>query len=84
MKSIDKIPTGKIGRTSKLVQTGAKIGGNYLKYYSKKAFNKELTRDDLDRDNASDIYDGLKSLKVVRLRLHKCFRWKKVCCQALM
>lgn len=46
MKTIDKIPTGKLGRTSKMVQTGVKIGGNYLKYYSKKAFDKELTRDE--------------------------------------
>ena len=49
--------------TTELVKTGVKIGGNYLKYYGKKAFDKELTRDELDQDNASDIYDGLKSLK---------------------
>ncbi len=77
MKSIDKIPIGKIGRTSKLVQTGAKIGGNYLKYYSKKAFNKELTRDDLDRDNASDIYDGLKSLKGSALKVAQMLSMEK-------
>lgn len=77
MKSIDKIPTGKIGRTSKLVQTGAKIGGNYLKYYSKKAFNKELTRDDLDRDNANDIYDGLKSLKGSALKVAQMLSMEK-------
>ena len=77
MKSIDKIPTGKIGRTSKLVQTGAKIGGNYLKYYSKKAVNKELTRDDLDRNNASDIYDGLKSLKGSALKVAQMLSMEK-------
>ncbi|WP_417887386.1 ABC1 kinase family protein [Zunongwangia sp.] len=77
MKSIDKIPTGKIGRTSKLVQTGAKIGSNYLKYYGKKAFNKELTRDDLDRDNASDIYDGLKSLKGSALKVAQMLSMEK-------
>ncbi|WBL23259.1 ABC1 kinase family protein [Zunongwangia sp. HRR-M8] len=77
MKSIDKIPTGKIGRTSKLVQTGAKIGGNYIKYYSKKAFNKDLTRDDLDRDNASDIYDGLKSLKGSALKVAQMLSMEK-------
>ena len=32
MKTIDKIPTSKIQRASKLVQTGAKVGVNYLKY----------------------------------------------------
>jgi hypothetical protein len=32
MKTIDYIPTSKIERASKLVQTGAKIGVNYIKY----------------------------------------------------
>ena len=62
MKTIDKIPTNKIQRASKLVSTGVKVGGNYLKYYSKKAFDSGLGREQLDEDNASDIYDGLKSL----------------------
>ncbi|MCG9973194.1 ABC1 kinase family protein [Christiangramia crocea] len=77
MKTIDKIPTGKIGRTRKLVQTGVKIGGNYLKYYGKKAFNKELTRTELDEDNASDIYDGLKSLKGSALKVAQMLSMEK-------
>jgi len=77
MKTIDKIPTGKIGRTGKMVQTGVKIGGNYLKYYSKKAFNSELTRDELDEDNASDIYDGLKSLKGSALKVAQMLSMEK-------
>ncbi|MGA8854848.1 MAG: AarF/ABC1/UbiB kinase family protein [Christiangramia sp.] len=77
MKTIDKIPTGKIGRTSKLVQTGVKIGGNYLKYYGKKAFNSEFTRDELDEDNASDIYDGLKSLKGSALKVAQMLSMEK-------
>ncbi|WP_026915442.1 ABC1 kinase family protein [Christiangramia portivictoriae] len=77
MKTIDKIPTGKIGRTSKLVQTGVKIGGNYIKYYGKKAFNSELTRDELDEDNASDIYDGLKSLKGSALKVAQMLSMEK-------
>jgi hypothetical protein len=44
------------------VQTGAKVGVNYLKYYGK-IVNSDLTRDKLNEDNAEDIYDGLKSLK---------------------
>ena len=36
MKTIDKIPNGKIQRATKLVQTGAKIGVNYIKYYGDK------------------------------------------------
>ncbi len=77
MKTIDKIPTGKIGRTSKLVQTGVKIGGNYLKYYGKKTFNRELTREELDQDNASDIYDGLKSLKGSALKVAQMLSMEK-------
>ncbi|APG60035.1 ABC1 kinase family protein [Christiangramia salexigens] len=77
MKTIDKIPTGKIGRTGQLVQTGVKIGGNYLKYYGKKAFNRELTRDELDEDNASDIYDGLKNLKGSALKVAQMLSMEK-------
>ncbi len=69
MKTIDKIPTSKIGRTTELVKTGAKIGANYLKYYSKKAVNPTLDRSTLDEDNAADIYDGLKSLKGSALKV---------------
>ncbi|PZW39127.1 ABC1 family protein [Mesonia algae] len=77
MKSIDKIPTGKLGRTTEMVKTGVKIGGNYLKYYSKKAFDKELSRDQLDNDNAEDIYDGLKNLKGSALKVAQMLSMEK-------
>jgi predicted unusual protein kinase regulating ubiquinone biosynthesis (AarF/ABC1/UbiB family) len=77
MKTIDKIPTGKLGRTSKLVQTGVKVGGNYLKYFGKKALNPELTRDELDNSNAEDIYDGLKSLKGSALKVAQMLSMEK-------
>ncbi len=77
MKTIDKIPTGKIGRTGKMVQTGFKIGGNYLKYYSKKALNSEITREELDQDNAEDIYNGLKSLKGSALKVAQMLSMEK-------
>ena len=41
MKTIDKIPTTKIQRASKLFQTGAKVGVNYIKYYGDKLINSE-------------------------------------------
>ncbi|MEP5132412.1 ABC1 kinase family protein, partial [Nonlabens ulvanivorans] len=69
MKTLDKIPTSKIGRTTELVKTGAKIGANYIKYYSKKAVNPSMDRSSLDEDNATDIYDGLKSLKGSALKV---------------
>lgn len=77
MKTLDKIPTGKFSRTSKLIGTGTKIGANYLKYYSRKAFNSELTRDELDAENASDIYDGLKSLKGSALKVAQMLSMEK-------
>jgi predicted unusual protein kinase regulating ubiquinone biosynthesis (AarF/ABC1/UbiB family) len=69
MKTIDYIPTSKIERATKLVQTGAKVGVNYLKYYSEKIVNTDLTRDKLNEDNAEDIYDGLKSMKGSALKV---------------
>ena len=69
MKTIDYIPTSKIERASKLVQTGAKIGVNYLKHYGEKLVNSDLSRDKLNENNASDIYDGLKSLKGSALKV---------------
>ena len=77
MKTIDKIPTGKLGRTSKMVKTGVKVGSNYLKYYGKKAFDKDLTREELDESNASDIYDGLKSLKGSALKVAQMLSMEK-------
>jgi predicted unusual protein kinase regulating ubiquinone biosynthesis (AarF/ABC1/UbiB family) len=69
MKTIDYIPTSKIQRATKLVQTGAKVGVNYLKYYGEKMVNSDLNRDKLNEDNAEDIYDGLKSLKGSALKV---------------
>ncbi|RTY98212.1 AarF/ABC1/UbiB kinase family protein [Flavobacterium sp. RSP49] len=69
MKTIDYIPTSKIERATKLVQTGAKVGVNYLKYYGEKIVNSDLTREKLNEDNAEDIYDGLKSLKGSALKV---------------
>ncbi|MFO8147383.1 MAG: AarF/ABC1/UbiB kinase family protein [Gillisia sp.] len=77
MNTIDKIPTGKLGRTSKMVQTGVKVGGNYIKYFSKKAFDSSLTRDELDENNATDIYDGLKSLKGSALKVAQMLSMEK-------
>jgi hypothetical protein len=47
MKTLDYIPTSKIERATKL-QTGAKVGVNYLRYYSGKIVDSGLTRDKLD------------------------------------
>ncbi len=77
MKTLDKIPTGKIERASKLVKTGVKIGGNYVKYYSKKLVNSDLNKDELNKENASDIYDGLKTLKGSALKVAQMLSMEK-------
>ncbi len=77
MKTLDKIPTGKIERAGKLVKTGVKVGGNYVKYYGKKLVNPELSREELNENNASDIYDGLKSLKGSALKVAQMLSMEK-------
>ncbi|MBT8285038.1 MAG: AarF/ABC1/UbiB kinase family protein, partial [Flavobacteriaceae bacterium] len=77
MKTLDKIPTGKIERAGKLVKTGVKVGGNYVKYYSKKLVHGDVSKEELNEDNASDIYDGLKSLKGSALKVAQMLSMEK-------
>ncbi len=77
MKTIDRIPTSKLGRTTELVKTGVKVGGNYLKYFGKKAVNPSLNKDELNQENAADIYDGLKSLKGSALKVAQMLSMEK-------
>ncbi|QRR03302.1 ABC1 kinase family protein [Dyadobacter sandarakinus] len=77
METIDSIPTSKIQRASRLISTGVKIGGNYLKYYGEKITNPENARDNLNSNNAEDIYDGLKSLKGSALKLAQMLSMEK-------
>lgn len=78
MKTIDTIPTSKIQRASKLVQTGAKVGVNYLKYYGSKLVNGEdEAKEQLNKDNAEDIYDGLKQLKGSALKVAQMLSMEK-------
>lgn len=68
MKEQHKIPTGKVERAMKLVGTGARIGGNYLKYYTKKSVGIDDT-ETLHKDNAEDIYNSLSKLKGSALKV---------------
>jgi predicted unusual protein kinase regulating ubiquinone biosynthesis (AarF/ABC1/UbiB family) len=69
MKEQDSIPTSKTQRSAKFVKTGFKVGGNYIKHYSKKLFNPELSKDELNLDNATDIYTSLSELKGSALKV---------------
>ncbi len=67
--SQDKIPTGKVQRATRFLKTGAKVGGNYLKHYTKKAFDSSVTREELDKKNAEDIFESLSELKGSALKV---------------
>lgn len=69
MKAQTSIPTSKVARAGQFVKAGVKVGGNYLKHYSKKLVNPELTKEDLHKDNAADIYDALSELKGSALKM---------------
>lgn len=77
MKSLDHIPVGKIHRASKLLQTGVRLGGNYLKYYGERLIHPELDRSQLDETNAGDIYDSLKELKGSALKMAQMLSMEK-------
>ncbi len=78
MKTIDSIPTSKIQRATKLVSTGAKVGVNYLKYYGDKLVNtEEEAKERLNKNNATDIYDGLKQLKGSALKVAQMLSMEK-------
>ncbi|CAI8359021.1 MAG: putative protein kinase UbiB [Formosa sp. Hel3_A1_48] len=78
MKSIDRIPTSKLQRASKLVSTGAKVGVNYLKYNVEK-FSKSETeaKENLNKNNAEDIYGSLKQLKGSALKVAQMLSMEK-------
>jgi predicted unusual protein kinase regulating ubiquinone biosynthesis (AarF/ABC1/UbiB family) len=78
MKTIDSIPTSKLQRVSKLASTGAKVGVNYLKYYGDKLVNStEDAKERLNKNNAEDIYDGLKQLKGSALKVAQMLSMEK-------
>ena len=77
MKTLDHIPTGKIERARKLVTTGVKLGGNYIKYIGDKIVDPDNAREKLDEENAKDIYDGLKSLKGSALKVAQMLSMEK-------
>ncbi len=69
MNDQQNMTSSKIGRAAKLVGTGAKIGGNYLKYYAKKSVLGKDDKEVLHQDNAGDIYESLSNLKGSALKV---------------
>ena len=78
MKKASSIPISKIQRASKLVKTGAKVGVNYLKYYGEKMVSSEEdARENLNKNNAEDIYDSLKEMKGSPLKVAQMLSMEK-------
>ena len=78
MKTLNKIPTGKLERTSSLLKAGAKIGVNYIKYYGNKITKDETAaKQILNEENAADIYDSLKELKGSALKVAQMLSMEK-------
>ena len=69
MKSQESIPTSKVACAIQFAKAGVKVGGNYIKHYSKKIFDSSLTKEDLHRENAADVYDTLSNLKGSALKV---------------
>lgn len=69
LKEQQSIPVSKVQRAAKFISTGARVGGNYMKHYAKKVVNPSMNRDDLDKNNASDIYNSLSELKGSALKV---------------
>lgn len=64
----DKLPTGKIERASKFLKTGLKVGLNYAKHYTKKAFT-EVSDEELEKQNAKELFESFASLKGSALKV---------------
>ena len=69
MQEQDKIPSSKVQRATRFIRTGAKVGRNYAVHYTKKIFDKDLDRSELDAKNAEDIYGELSQLKGGALKI---------------
>ncbi|MEJ6736574.1 MAG: AarF/ABC1/UbiB kinase family protein [Flavobacteriales bacterium] len=70
MKTIDKIPTTKIQRASKMLKFGTQVGANYIKYFGEKLVSDPIiAKTRLDEANAEDIYNGLSELKGSALKV---------------
>lgn len=65
----DKLPTTKIERAARFLKTGLKVGANYAKHYGQKAMLQNPDRSELDRANASDIFDGFSQLRGSALKV---------------
>ncbi len=68
-KELDRIPVSKVKRASKFISTGAKVGANYVKAYAAAAVKGKVDKENLNQENAKDIYNSLSELKGSALKM---------------
>ena len=73
----NSIPSTKVQRAMRFVKTGAQIGGNYIKHYSKKIVDPSLSKDELHENNANDVYNALSELKGSALKVAQMLSMEK-------
>ena len=73
----NSIPSTKVQRAMRFVKTGAQIGGNYIKHYSKKIVDPSLSKDELHENNATDVYQALSELKGSALKVAQMLSMEK-------
>lgn len=69
MKDQQSIPVSKVQRAAKFLKAGAKVGGNYIKHYTKRMGDPALDKSELHEENAKDIYQSLSELKGSALKV---------------
>ncbi len=69
MEEQRKIPTSKVQRAARFLKTGGAIGANYVKHYTRKAFNADVSEKDLHELNAKELLSALGELKGSALKV---------------
>ncbi|MCX7606814.1 MAG: AarF/ABC1/UbiB kinase family protein [Bacteroidia bacterium] len=65
----DKLPTGKVARASQFLKGGLKVGANVVKHQAKKLLGKEVSDEELDRENAEDLLKTFTQLRGSALKV---------------
>lgn len=65
----DKLPTSKIARASQFLKGGLKVGANVVKHQAKKLMGREVSEDELDRENAEDLLKTFTELRGSALKV---------------
>lgn len=73
----DNINSSKVGRAMKLAGAGAKVGGNYIKHYTKKMIGQATSEQELSQKNATLLFDTLGEMKGTVLKAAQMLSMEK-------